>query len=274
MLVDRVISAKMGSSGPCLQFGSAAEEYVECVADADYGSQYQLRRWVNEEPDELTRRILGACQSLREWPPDKVEWLSPTPAHPAELRDEAWAAVGLPSPSPQEADWWPVGGPVWDAVARVEGPDEQCGGVFIEAKGRRSELRGPGTRAQDERRDKIKTALFDVQASIGVGPPPADWLGRSFQPANRLAYLWFSRVKNDPAAPVWLISMYFLAETYRDTVKAATGPATEAEWRPLIGALHQEMELPEPPHLLSPYWGEVFLECVAGTGPPPARWNR
>jgi hypothetical protein len=232
------------------------------LADYDYGSQFQLRRWIGTAADELNVRILRSLDMLRDWPVQKIEWISPLSADKyEELGDKAWGEIGLPGPSPLEAGWWPKRGPEWDAVARVIGPDGQVGALVIEAKGRGREIRGPGCHAEGASRELIKSALDDVKNDLDVGPQ-ADWLGSYYQTANRLAYLWFARIRSKPSVPVWLLFVYFLGERYGDVVRGEQGPKTEEDWRPLIEATKDELELPPDLHLLGPWMGEVFLEAL------------
>ena len=86
----------------------------------DYGSQHQVRRWILERPEDVNADLLKRNDALRGWA-SKIEWLSPRPDTNVELRDQAWTEIGLAAASPQEAGWWPRGGAVWDAVARVNG---------------------------------------------------------------------------------------------------------------------------------------------------------
>ena len=141
---------------------------------------------------------------------------------------------------------------------------------LVEAKGRESELTSGGCKATSEKSIKtIRSALADVQNALGVAPSP-EWMGACYQPANRLAVLWYSRVKRDPPVPVWLVSLYFTGEHYRTVVGAHVGPDSEGAWEPIIEALDQRMGLPPAPHLLSPWWIEAFLPALE----PPDGWPR
>jgi hypothetical protein len=141
----------------------------------DYGSQYQLRRWVLERTDEFNAHLRRASPTLDEWV-DDIAWIAPVAEDHHELRDEAWSAAGLPTPSPQDAGWWPQRGPVWDAVAEATGRDGQAGAIFVEAKGRESELRSWGSRATDpEGISAIRSALADVQAALETPSASTGW---------------------------------------------------------------------------------------------------
>lgn len=132
-----------------------------------------------------------------------------------EPRDEAWKIIGLDGDSPAQAGWWPKGGAVWDAGAQVHGPDGQLGGILAEAKGREGELTSGGCKATAEQSIKaIRSALADVQNEFGIAPSP-EWMGPCYQPANRLAVLWYARIRCQPPVPLWLVSLYFAASTTR-----------------------------------------------------------
>lgn len=230
----------------------------------DYGSQHQLRRWILERPEDVNADLLKRNDALRGWA-TKIEWLSPRPDTNVELRDQAWTEIGLAAASPQKAGWWPRRGAVWDAVARVQGPDDQIGGIFLEAKGRAGELTSGGTKATEPAITTIKSALADVQADLGVARSE-EWLRACYQPANRLALLWYARQWCDPPVPAWLVSLYFLGEKYPTVTKAEVGPQSEEEWEPIIEALHKRMGLPHHPHALTPWWIESFLPVLQSPG--------
>lgn len=152
----------------------------------DYGSQHQLRRWILERHEEVNQDLIARNTELAKWARN-IEWISPTASSDVELRDQGWEAVGLSAPSPQDAGWWPAGGAVWDAVARVRGPAGEIGGIFVEAKGREGELTSGGCTATAAKSlETIRSALADVQASLGTTPSP-EWMCACYQPANRLA---------------------------------------------------------------------------------------
>jgi hypothetical protein len=216
---------------------------------------------------ELNAAVTGesiSFEAVRE--PRRV--LAPAQAG-SELRDAAWDEVALPHPSPQDAGWWPPGGPTWDGVARVIAQNGRVGALFVEAKGHDREIRSSGTRATEPSRTTITSALHDVQNAFDV-PPSTDWLGSLYQPANRLAWLGFAReheTHRQQPVDAWSVSVYFCGGVYPRGAKpgGVNGPASEGEWRPFIDQLHAEMELPPQVHLLSDHIVEVFLLVM---GPP------
>lgn len=233
-----------------------------------YGSQRELFQHLID-PDHrlrISRQLLEDSPTLRDFArdPAAIEWVSPDPRTGKELKDSAWREIGLREPSPQAVGWWPRSGPTWDAVARITSPDGTVGAIFAEAKGRVAELRSNGCQSTDAvNRRMITDALYDVQNTLGVVRDPT-WLGPPYQPANRLAWLWFAREhpahRQDPL-PVWLLSVYFCGVLY-EGVRPVIGPADEAAWRPEIDRLHAEMGLPPAPHPLSHFWLELFLPSI------------
>lgn len=241
----------------------------------EYGSKYELWQWVHRRATALNTALTEESPTLREFG-SAIEWIAPAQAG-GELRDAAWNNVGLPNPSPQSAGWWPSGGPTWDGLARVKGTDGRVGALFVEAKGHKREIRSSGCRASEPSLSTITSALDDVQNALDV-PFGTGWLGELYQPANRLAWIWFAREHaQHRAEPVeaWLVSIYFCGGTYPWGAKPVKGPSSEEQWRPIIDELYAEMHLDEQ-HALSDRTIELFLP-VAGPPTathPPRTWQR
>jgi hypothetical protein len=243
-----------------------------------YGSKYELWQWVHHRTTELNAALIAESVTLDGFV-NEIVWLGPAQAG-SELRDAAWDLVGLPRPSPQTVGWWPPGGPTWDGVARVIGPDGHVGALFVEAKGHDREIRSSGTRATEPSRTTIVSALHDVQNALDV-PPGTDWLSSLYQPANRVAWIWFAReheTHRQQPVDAWLASVYFCGGVYPWGARpgGVAGPASAEEWRPFIDDLHREMKLPPRPHLLSDRLIEVFLPVTRPPAPPapPPTWQR
>jgi hypothetical protein len=115
--------------------------------------------------------------------------------------------------------------------------------------------------------EKIRSALFDVQASLGIAPNPG-WLRAYYQMANRLAFLWFARLRGDEQ-PLWLIWVYFLGERYPTATGVSAGPEAAAAWEPAIGEAHEELGLPET-HELSVFEATVLLPALELPAASPA----
>jgi hypothetical protein len=240
----------------------------------DYGSQYQLRRWVLERTDEFNAHLRRASPTLDEWV-DDIAWIAPVAEDHHELRDEAWSAAGLPTPSPQDAGWWPQRGPVWDAVAEATGRDGQAGAIFVEAKGRESELRSWGSRATDpEGISAIRSALADVQAALETPSASTGWDPRI---SRRTGWrCCTSRVANGsrPCPSGW--SPCTCAASATSPSAGSSGQPSRKRGRPIIRSLHDEMGLPHGRTVLSEWWVELFFPALAPPAPmtPLATWER
>jgi hypothetical protein len=161
---------------------------VDVTGRARTGSQLQIQTYVNERTN-----ILNSClaQSLSPYELDEkhIRWVSPLVTDTySEYRDsEFLERVGLGHLAPRLREFWPRGGPCWDALARIEG-----GCILIEAKSHVPEIYGGGCGASPRSKKKIEAALDATKAWLAV-PPNSDWTGRLYQSANRYACLYFLR---------------------------------------------------------------------------------
>ncbi|MBW1769003.1 MAG: hypothetical protein JRJ65_18400 [Deltaproteobacteria bacterium] len=94
------------------------------------GSQRQMQAYVNFRAEELSENILNVLPSLSSLNPS-INWVSPLENDKyCEYQDKAFlVAVGLGHLSDALSDFWPKGGPVWDALASVDLPDNR--GVLL-----------------------------------------------------------------------------------------------------------------------------------------------
>ena len=181
------------------------------------GSQLQIQIYVNRRSEELSRGVLRALPSLASLKA-RLTWVSPLEAEKfAEYQDRAFlAAVGLEHLARSLSNFWPPGGPVWDALAAVEipGAAESNGVVLVEAKSYPREICGSGCGAKLQSLKLIEAALSQTKRWLGVAED-VDWKGRLYQSANRLAHLCFFR--EIVGVPAWLVNIYFLRDPRRPT---------------------------------------------------------
>ncbi|WP_102110007.1 hypothetical protein [Oceaniglobus roseus] len=142
------------------------------------GSLKWVQRAVAHRPDLLQPEAL---------PP--IDWVSPKADDDfAEYRDSDFVwKLGLASLAPMLQQFWPRGGPQWDALGTYQG-----GFVLAEAKAHLGELESSATQASEASLAQIEAAFAQVKAALGVGPD-VSWTGRYYQLANRIAHLWFLR---------------------------------------------------------------------------------
>jgi hypothetical protein len=235
---------------------------VQPAVAAGKGSQRRLQEWIDWRADELRRR-LAEWRSLEEWRAGPVKWIAPVRDEGfKELRDDLWAKADLPPPTPQADGFWPRRGPAWDAVATIAGPDDQEGILLVEAKSHVAELESPATKAGKKSRPVIQAALDETKAFIGA-PPNAPWLDTYYQVANRLAFLYYLRVRR--SLPAWLLSIYFVGDSFESRNATIVGPTTADGWAEAIHQAEATLMLPAK-HPLSPYASHLFLPADPITG--------
>ncbi len=226
---------------------------------AKKGSQNQIQTWVNLYPDKLSAAIIDELKSLSTFGPT-LTWVSPRECERyAEYSDKAFLrAVDLAEFSEELANFWPKGGPTWDAlaVAGLEVPLSRQGVVLVEAKSHLTELCGSGCRAEGASLEKIKKALLRTRQWLGVADQYEDrWLGPFYQTANRLAFLYFLR--DVIKVPAWLVNIYFLNDPFRQTsAKQWESFLPEVKWTLGLGGVKSEFVAdillcaePEKPHV-------------------------
>jgi hypothetical protein len=113
---------------------------VDATGRAFAGSQRQIQTYVNEHPKEMSDAVRSSLSSNS----IDIEWVSPIRAlRYAEYRDRDFLRVlGLESLWDQLREFWPRGGPCWDALGRTGFADGRRGCVLIEAKSHVNEIEG------------------------------------------------------------------------------------------------------------------------------------
>jgi hypothetical protein len=225
-----------------------------CKVDANglahAGSQRSLQLWVNRNREDLSLRVVDALRG--DLPATgSVRWVSPLERSGYEEYHDAGflRAVGCEQALPQLAEFWPKGGPYWDALAVVEdqalGVDR--GVILIEAKSYPGEMFSGGCGASPKSRPRIEAALGTTREWLGVSGA-ADWTGPLYQHANRLAHLYFLR--EIVHVPAWLVNIYF--------VNDRRSPTTQAEWLPALAQARLELGLTG----VAPHEADLFLDVV------------
>jgi len=192
------------------------------------GSQLQTQLYVNREAERITAAVV---RELPELEGRELGWVAPLEqAGFAEPRDQAFlAAIGCEHLAGALASFWPVRGPVWDALA-VTG---DRGVVLVEAKSHPQEIYGGGTKAGPVSRKRIREALAQTQRWLGLAEEPERWMdplrpaerGHSsvYQSANRYAHLCWLRQQG---IETWLVHLLFVDDpTYGRTSKGAWAAA-------------------------------------------------
>ena len=219
---------------------------------ASKGSQFHLQNLVNDYPEYLNCLILSNSPSMRTYAATHPKWVSPLASdNYAEYQDRQFLkAIGFPKLSHKLAEFWPLGGPVWDALATVEGKSGSRGVILLEAKSHILELANPSyaCKATGKSLEKIKSSLTTVKRELKV-KRNIDWLGEYYQYANRLAHLYFLTIVGQ--VPTWMVFLYFVGDVEQNN------PFVVADWTASIDQMPNKLGLPRD-HLLEQTIVNVF----------------
>ena len=213
---------------------------------ATKGSQKWLQIVVNETPELLSGPIkssFGLSPNL------EIEWLSPIETNDfAEYRDEEFleklGIAGLDTPLTQ---FWPKGGPQWDALGRVS---EKGPYFLVEAKANIPEIISSCQAESAESLMLIEKSLQTVQNYLGC-EPLVNWSAGFYQYANRIAHLYFLRTINSKEA--FLVFIYFLNDTTHI-------PINKQSWRGALNLQKRLMGLTK--HKLQKFIAEIFIDTI------------
>jgi hypothetical protein len=186
---------------------------TDITGRAHSGSQRQIQTYANERMSELCHAVAEALQPCK-LDESAIRWVSPLTAdNYSEYRDEDFLEIiGAGHLAPKLRKFWPRGGPCWDALTRLDGG----GCVLVEAKSHVPEVNGNGCGASGVSLSLIKSSLARTKEWLGVRPD-VDWLGRLYQSANRLAYLYFLREIGKVDA--FLVNVYFTGDPHSPTTR-------------------------------------------------------
>ena len=210
-------------------------------AAGERGSLRWIQRAIAENWPSLEAPILARLPAAKH-----LEWLSPLADDDfAEYRDGSFLELlGLGALKSELAEFWPAGGPQWDALARTDNGEI----LLIEAKAHIAEMCSPGTSAGPKSRAVISERLAACAGRLGARRQHAPWTDYFYQLANRLAHLQFL---HDHGVPAHLVLVNFLNDTEMG------GPATLEAWQAAYQVAFHVMGLSKS-HALSKYVIEVF----------------
>ncbi|MFC1977859.1 hypothetical protein ACFLWS_06330 [Chloroflexota bacterium] len=216
----------------------------QSIGRAKSGSQRYLQDLVNSDQRYLNRLVLEKSASLRTWQ-DPI-WVSPLSAdNYREYYDSNFLnIINHADLRKKLREFWPRGGPHWDALACVDRNNGERGVILVEAKAKFAELGGLSYRckAGDKSRQKIENTLNQVKDKLGV-TANADWLGEYYQHANRIAHLYFLHVMCK--IPTWLVYVCFI------WAERAIVPPIEGDWTTPLANVQKAICLPKTHRLSS-----------------------
>ena len=206
------------------------------------GSQRQIQRYVQEQPTKLNEAIINNIPSLAKLKPE-LSWVSPLITEKyAEYSDQEFLkALGLAEKWPALNQFWPWGGPVWDALAKVRWKGGE-GVILLEAKSYPEECKS-ACQAGAKSLATIQAAIRQTQEFFSASPTPA-WLNDYYQLANRLAHLYFFRKVGINA---WLVLLLFTNDWK---------PTSQEQWEREFSNIWTRLGLPAKHEWI----GQVFME--------------
>lgn len=227
---------------------NCSNDRTDAQGRAYKGSQLQIQIYVNRRAEELNAAICAADPALSD---GCITWVSPVEENRfEEYKDEDFLrAVGMSQLAPElVGKFWPKSGPQWDALARVKikGKD---GVILVEAKNYPDEIEGNGCKACPHSRSIIEDALKETKQWLGV-PSEADWMGKWYQPANRLAHLYF--LNEVVGVPAWLVNVHILDDPMHK-------PTSLMGWETALAGIKSDMGLAG---VTVPCLIEVFLPAL------------
>ena len=177
----------------------------------------------------------------------KIAWISPLENDDyAEYRDDTFLAkLGFQKYTKRLYEFWPKGGPQWDAFGKSDKDDS----IFlVEAKANIQEIISTMKAKSDSSISKIRNSLLETQIFLKC-TNPLNWEEGFYQYANRIAHLHFLR--NLCGINTYLIFIYF-------TDDFTHIPTTRKEWE---GAIHlQKLIMGLKRHKLQKYVADVFID--------------
>ena len=187
------------------------------------GSQKWIQRLINEQPEQLNSQIRAKLNLPKD---EYIQWLSPLKTDKySEYRDKEFIdLLGVKLKKKTLEDFWPRGGPQWDALGK-----SRSGKLFlVEAKSHIKELISTMKAKDKDSARRIRRNLQETKRFLGSNAE-VDWSCGFYQYVNRLAHLYILR-QNGLSAH--LLFIYFINDF------EMKGPPTIHEWKGAIELLH------------------------------------
>lgn len=207
------------------------------------GSQKWIQKLVNENSEHLNSKIK---ENLNLPDSEIIQWLSPL-ANEAykEYSDQEFISRLEIKQKVALDKFWPKKGPVWDALGK-----SNHGNLFlVEAKSHISELSSSLRAKNPNSKRLILKSLNQTRTYLGSNGK-VDWSKGFYQYTNRLAHLYFLRVKNQ--LPAYLVNVYFINDL------EVKGPKSISEWKGALNLLRSYLGIGR--HKLQSYILDVFID--------------
>lgn len=213
------------------------------------GSQKWLSLAVNVQPLALEQALVQS-DALENG--TSIQWGSPIESDGfLEHKDHlalVTAGVDVPALKVPLREFWPNGGPVWDAI----GVASDGSSIFVEAKAHIPEVNSPASQAaKPESLQLIQRSLAEAKSYFAPSAK-REWGDVFYQYVNRLAHhYWLTKMNGHRSL---LIFLYFLNAT--DMPK----PCSKQEWQGAIQLIHAVLGLPSELRRYGVF--DVFLDVA------------
>lgn len=209
-----------------------------------HGSLKDIQILVNEKTDLIDSMLRIKFPDMAN---DSIIWKSPLKSdnYAEYLDDDFIEKIGLDKKEIKLHDFWPKGGPHWDALATTTSDKI----ILVEAKANIPEVVTSKSDAGEISKKLIIKSLEETKSYLGI-KNDIDWSGKFYQYTNRLAHLYFLRVICKK--PAYLINIYFLND------KSVNGPETEREWRAALQVMYSYFGISR--HKLNKYMTNIFID--------------
>lgn len=179
------------------------------------GSQFQLQKLINNNPNFVTESLLCSNHSLLLYSQD-VEWVSPLKEqqykeYKDNLLELLFEGESLEKVNQKLRQFWPARGPVWDGVGIVHGVDGRKGLILIEAKSYPAESKSALKAKSLDSREKIISRIVEVKAKVNSTSAIEVWTNQYYQMANRLCFTCF--LNEQLGIPTWLVLCNFVNDS-------------------------------------------------------------
>jgi hypothetical protein len=207
------------------------------------GSLKWIQEVVNDKPVLLNESIKKAICFEKE---RETEWLSPLAGDDySEYRDQDFLdLLGITLSRVKLKDFWPSGGPQWDALGRIK--DKAY--FLVEAKAHVSEIISSSQAKSPTSRALIEKSINETRSYLKLNSG-FDLTSTFYQYVNRLAHLYLLRVLNN--IPAYLLFVYFVNDNTHI-------PTTQKEWEGALELMHALLGAKR--HKLSRYIIDVFID--------------
>ena len=198
------------------------------------GSLKCIQHLINEKPNYINSIIATHFPDLAN---ENISWLSPLKDDDfAEYKDDSFLnLVGAAIGENRLNDFWPKGGPRWDALAKTTSGKV----ILVEAKANIPELKSPGTKAKELSKNLITKSLSEVKQYLEIRND-VDWSNKYYQYTNRIAHLFYLREKCNITA--YLINIYFVNDKTHIATKREQFEIALKELKKHLGASSHKLD--------------------------------